>query len=414
MINHLQNISAENPSAEVWKHLRFFLDSQTTVKRIRWLRGISGNEHQKNLDKQARQIAFCIRQAEEYFAASSHVGLATRPVLLYYGAMSLSPALILLKKDGNHSLDARRKGHKHNHHGLDFSRGIAENAARAANAQEFLKFVECSCHLREGQPWGHFPLFVDSLVPTSFAIHCETYVAGKQSFLEHDVPMNSVDPLSASNLVGHTINALELIKALPDLYFSLPQMGITPDLCRGSIKREIRYSGSGQPSPTIDGVAPGAPPPFDRVAYTDRFNIDGVLPEQKTEIIALYKDKNPRIIVVDDHGANVYLTLRTEGADDQAIFQQFGYYPDVVESIGGKKFYLTKPDRYIPEPAALLVLLFCLSMLSRYYPDIWMRNLDKNVIMAELTNELLNSVFRKFPNLMLDQLTLVKNNIRSL
>jgi hypothetical protein len=413
MINQLQNISAENPSAEVWKHLRFFLDVQTTANRIRRLQGIAEDTQRRNIEKQAHQIAFCIRQAEQYFTASSHVGLATRPVLLYYGAMHLSQALILLKKDGTHSLDARRKAYRHNHHGLDLNRGKAEGAATATNAQDFLKFIECSCHIHEEKPWGHFPLFVDSLVPTAFTIHCGIFLVGKQSFLERDIPMNSLDPMPVAKLASRTLNALELIKGLPDLYFSLFQMGVVPDLCRGSIKREIQYSSSGQPRPAIEGSASAAvPPPFDHVVYADKFFLDGILPAQKAELVSLYKARNPKITIVDDHGANLYLTLQAEGTHDQAVFQQLGYYPDVIEDLAGKKYYIIRPDQYVPEPAALLALLFCLSMLSRYYPDIWMRNIDKNVRMAELMNELLNIVFRKFPNLILDQLTLVKYNIR--
>jgi len=61
----------------------------------------------------------------------------------------------------------------------------------------------------------------------------------------------------------------------------------------------------------------------------------------------------------------------------------------------------------------MLATLFCFSMLSRYYPDIWMKTIDSNVRAAELVNEFLNVAYRKMPNLILDQLTLTRHNIRS-
>src|SRR5439155_26631672 len=64
----------------------------------------------------------------------------------------------------------------------------------------------------------------------------------------------------------------------------------------------------------------------------------------------------------------------------------------------------------LPEPANLLIVLFCLSMLARYYPDIWIRAIDTSPRIADLTDSLLNIVYRKFSNLILDQLTWTKRS----
>jgi hypothetical protein len=98
MISSVRNIASNNPGEEVWKYLRLFLNPERTAKRIREIHKIESGKHAKNIEKQVIQIAHCIRQAEEYFRASSDVGLATRPLLLYYGAVTLSRALILLKR----------------------------------------------------------------------------------------------------------------------------------------------------------------------------------------------------------------------------------------------------------------------------------------------------------------------------
>jgi uncharacterized protein (DUF433 family) len=413
-ITSVLEITSENPSAEVWKYLRFLLDRSSTAQTIRAIHDIPVNVQTKNINKQAEQIGFCLRQAEQYFIASTQVGLATRPVLLYYGAVSLSQALILLKMDGTYSLDARRREPRHNHHGLELGRGIAESAAHATNPRAFLEKVECFCHCRESHPWGHFGLFYRSLVPSATTIHTEIYVTGKRSLLEQEYSTNAPELLSLDSIATRRFNAWEIFKGLPDLYFSLRELGVASNLCRGNVKRRIVHSvspkplnqGDGDPTPSSRQDAASY-----RVEYQDSFFLDAILPEQKEAFIKFYSRKNPRLKIVDDYGPNMHLSLTVEGKDEQAINRQMGYYPDITEDLTGRKYYIINPDNYLPEPAAILALLFCFSMLCRYYPDVWMRNIDGNVRFAELMNVFLNTAYRKFPNLILDQLTLTKHNV---
>src|SRR6266849_482304 len=107
MITNLKEIATESPVEEVWKNLRFFLHVDSVRDLISELHK-DENPRKSDVDKQAKQLAYCIRQAEEYFRASSDVDLPTRPNLLYYGAVSLSRALVLLRKNGEHSFDALR------------------------------------------------------------------------------------------------------------------------------------------------------------------------------------------------------------------------------------------------------------------------------------------------------------------
>jgi YaaC-like protein len=75
------------------------------VVKISEMHKVPKGEHEANLKKQGKQIGYCLRQGEEYFQASEGVDLATRPLLLYYGCVSLSQ----VKKDGTFSLDANRR-----------------------------------------------------------------------------------------------------------------------------------------------------------------------------------------------------------------------------------------------------------------------------------------------------------------
>src|SRR4028119_528656 len=192
MIRYFTEITAENPLKEVWKLLRFFRDVQFASEQHRRLLNISEEQykkHKKYIEKQAKQIGYCIRQAEEYFQASSQVGLATRPNLLYYGAVSLSQALILLKQNGEYSLDARRNTQKHNHHGLELKSLVKNFKADDDGIEAFFNSLQCNCFTKsdKGQKiaWGHFPLFYQSLVPCAFSIDKNIY------FVENNVKKKS-------------------------------------------------------------------------------------------------------------------------------------------------------------------------------------------------------------------------------
>jgi hypothetical protein len=113
--------------------------------------------------------------------------------------------------------------------------------------------------------------------------------------------------------------------------------------------------------------------------------------------------------VVGQFPNNLHLLIEDEiraGAKNAAY-----YYPDVVEDLYGQKYFILDPDSYLPEPASVLILTYCLGMLSRYFPDVWMTVTDSRVEIAELTNTLLGIVQRKFPNLILDQMTGIKHYI---
>jgi hypothetical protein len=100
-----------------WAGLRRFHNVEFVQTLISHLHKFPRNN--QNVKKQATQIRYCLQQAREYFDAAKAVSLVTKPVLLYYSIMNLALAEILLKQDGNSSLDKSRDQHKH--HGLMFS-----------------------------------------------------------------------------------------------------------------------------------------------------------------------------------------------------------------------------------------------------------------------------------------------------
>lgn len=394
------DITAENPTAQIWKSLRLFLDVPWVCDEIRRAQSIPQGKCDSDVEKQAREIGYCIRQAQEYFRASSEVGLPTRPNLLYYGAVSLSRALILLRQDATHCLDVLRKSNKHIHHGLKLARAAAAKANPDDGPEAFFSSLQCTCHLKGNIPWGHFALFYQSLVPCAFGVPTEIRDHGKSTFLTRTTPQDCADLLPLDSVTSQCLNALDMMKTLPDMYFALQDSGIRPDLCRGNVKlRVVQYykedeSGGKQPEKTRE---------------TRDFFLDGVSSEEKAHLVEFYKSHIPLIKVEADLGANIHLRLTQEFAASEE--SESYYHPDIVDDINDKKFYILNPEAYLPEPAAHLVVLFCLGMLCRYYPDIWIKAIDENVRIRELTDSLLNVIYRKFPNLILDQLRLRKHYV---
>jgi len=408
-------LTSENPIEDVWKYLRLFLHHPFVEERIRNVHNLQKTDSRNNVRKQATQLGYCIRQAEEYFKASSQVGLATRPVLLYYGAVSLTQALILLKQSGEYSFDALRKTDKHSHHGLD--RIGFEDAGKATDdIEQFFSVLRCRCHTKdkEGQePWGQFPIFYQSLEASHFIVEADVHEGGKTSYLNANLSERCSDMIPLATLSATDLNVLDILKTLPDLYYLLHELGVRPELRRGDLKRTIQQFVKPAPPDTTEGapVKPEQPPKMVRVKTVDTSDmfINDLDEDQKNHFLDFYRQRIPKLIVVAEFPNNLHLNLIHEiGATNDALDV---YYPDIVEDLSGAKFYIVRPESYLHEPAAFFVILYCLGHLARYYPDIWMKAIDTNSQIRELTNSLLNIAYRKFPNLILDQLTNTKHHI---
>lgn len=88
----------ETPIVEMWRHLRY-LRSPLNVFNL--LSGkIKSNRVEKwpeseKLRERSFEIVACIQQADEYYRSADAVGLATHPLLQFYGAQALAKAVIL-------------------------------------------------------------------------------------------------------------------------------------------------------------------------------------------------------------------------------------------------------------------------------------------------------------------------------
>lgn len=90
-----RKILTENPFEEVWSYLSYFENLYNCKKFLIKNHNISDK---KLLEKRALNLRYYIKQAREYFETSLRASFLTQPVLLYYGAVCLSEALILAKR----------------------------------------------------------------------------------------------------------------------------------------------------------------------------------------------------------------------------------------------------------------------------------------------------------------------------
>jgi YaaC-like protein len=402
MINDVRDILTHDASRETWKYLRLFQSVERTVERLQQIHSVPQGKHESNLKKQARQVGYCLRQAEEYFTASETVELATRPLLLYYGCVNLSQALVLLKNDGAFSLDATRKSEKHRHHGLELNRALAEKAARAGTLDSFFSAVQCACHRNsQGELAGHFPILYRCLEPSAFIVHSQVREVGRNTFMERNDPCACADLQPLDTIATKPFSCWELLGDLPDLFNSLAETGVRSTVRPGMIKRTyMSYYSSVQSSQDTADAAPTRTPV--KIVDTHTFFVNRLSDQEKAAILEVTR-RNPLIRVQDQYPSNLCLVLEMVSKPEDNV--RLGYYPDVVEDIHGQKYFILYPDRYLAEPASMFVLMYCFGMLSRYFPDVWMTVTDSRVEIAEVANTLLSVVQRKFPNLILDQLT---------
>jgi YaaC-like protein len=126
------HVWSDTPIQDMWRLIRYFR-SPMNVYNLLVGKVASGRTVLRPEDGAARQCAYavsaCVRQADEYYAAAETVGLATKPLLQYYGAQCLAKAVILLNEPGVGTEDVK-------YHGL----GTRPGGARGDQRDQLLEY----------------------------------------------------------------------------------------------------------------------------------------------------------------------------------------------------------------------------------------------------------------------------------
>jgi hypothetical protein len=373
VILRLVDVSASDLSGYAWASLRRFQDVEYVASEIMRWHGL--DNHKRNVKKQATQIRYCLTQAREYFLAAKSVTLATKPNLLYYGTLSLALAEILFKQSGDSSLDRARQTHRH--HGLIF----AENLPRATGYSGLAV---------SAQGLRAMPLEIDGKRRGTFELW---HTSARES------PIGGTLSIVHEN-IGSTTRFEMLMSAAGDRLPPLPSAGITLRDCLASIPTMLNFI------------------PFEGLeSNVGRAKI------QRT----VFRNQNRHETTLTFHPSkasdHLFNTLRFEPAwIDRTEVKRFpngfswSYTADHI--VGTPKFrlphacmYTTDEIRFWTEDQPLnqfglfYVALFIAGNFARYYPDIWLREVERSSALARAIEELTNQAEEWVPWLTLSELS---------
>jgi hypothetical protein len=238
-------------------------------------------------------------------------------------------------------------------------------------------------------------------VPTACSVYEEVIMDNSKISFTKKKTINCSDLKCIDDIKEMKFRIMDLIKVLPDIYLFLKELYIEPEIYRGQVERRARFNydidENGQ---TI----------LNKILVNNQIYINEISHSRQNTIIDLYEKMNPEIKLINRTDNTMAFELVTEGNEKE---HKTYYFPDTVDDLYDTKYFIGRPAEYIIEPAAHFIILFCLGMICRYYPDIWMKAIDQNVRIVELSDTLLGILYRKFPNLMLDQMPGIKYYIHS-
>jgi len=360
-------VTSENTYEECWRRLLEFSNIEVCVSAIEKIHGEDPRQ-KPNYKKQAKQIRSALYQAKEYFDAAMSSSLITKPNHLYYGLVSLSTASMLLLGDGKYSLDRLRQDKKNQHHGLNFRyEPLKDNGYTGI---DLLK----SCHINVCSD-GHFLNWYSVLPGSESQLSIKkTYTSlGSSTGMDYTSIRKNIP---VDELKGIKSDLISLVKRLPDLALDFPRLGIDATFARGNI-------------------------------------IHSFFPEEsKSTQEYLFHYSHPKgaldkffdFFIADEGVYFIFENNETKGRVKTRKDVSYPYFsPDHRETANGDCIFYAEPLR-TNEIVDIFVISFALSMLSRYYPDVWIDFLESNSIGAKIIEKALLVIQSKSPNLILNEM----------
>jgi hypothetical protein len=386
LIKKFREFISENPYEEIWRQLYYFTDVDSVNTKIRKRFKLEDGKHENDSKKQAQQLSYSIIQAKNYFESARYVDVSVKPNLIYYGMSSLANTVILYNNDGKFSLDYLRDTKKEEHHGLEKCFDLRKDGS----LQDILKSISCKIYKKpdSGEPYGHFKNFYKSIVPECVFFDINFYISEKSGNLKGKKVTLNADKKRIKDLVDCKLDLLTMLKFLSDMVQQLPDNEIATNLCYGSMIFESRI-GQNQSEEANSYIQNN---------YQVGFNINRLSPDKKEYFKKLYL-QNKSIKLESEYLYNLCFLY------DSSMKSEDKYFPDMVQDQFGAIYYIYDVKEYIQELANFYICFFCTGMLCRYYPDYWMHWIEKNVGFKHLMETLCSIAIRKFPNLILNQLT---------
>lgn len=369
-------IVTDNIYTETWRRLLEFANLELTIEELERRHGAATTKSIKqNYIKQANQARVCVLQAKEYFDAARASSLFTSPNHAYYGAIALSSLILLIVGDGTKSLDYLRLDNRNNHHGLDLTTGCSAHTA----AKGFTLLQQTQVQIL---PHGHFGNWYRTLPPRGI-VYAHTHINRGQIASANYSPVGGYDVPSYQSLSKKKFSILELFKYLPDLDNELRRFGVNAPRSRTTHNIFTEPDGHTRHTWFIHGC---------------ETNHDLELLLEKFSVISYYAESLTLKEIDSNHNqAVVELVYKTP--------LEIGFtWPTCRETLNHETISYADANE-THEIVDLYLIAYQLSMLSRYYPDIWVGFIESHCKGAKLVERATELLIKKFPILALSMLS---------
>jgi len=290
----------------------------------------------------------------------------------------LASSVMLMLGDGNNSLDVLRQDKGNKNHGLDFKTGVVGNSA--GKKYELLEKSNVEILSK-----GHFGLWYRCL-PKSLDLYAKFEKSTDSVSLTTFDCFESYHSDDISKLIGNKSSILEYMTYLPDLFEVLWRYEIGPN--GSSTNCEIFINDT-------------------KNHRRDQWSIhDAMTSESLSAILEIFS-------VPPGQESNIdYKTIDFQN-------EGFGGVIDYNWEKGQKDIPYTFPSSRISlnfesicyqkrittlEFVDIYIVAYGLSMLARYFPDLWVTCLESNCLAAKLIERFSNVLVRKAPILALSLL----------
>jgi len=350
-----------------WSGLARFRNTSYTTKYLIKTHQIS-NKHKASASKQALQIRHCLIQAEEYFSAARSVSLATKPLLLYYGMMSLALAEMLTKGSGNLSLDVARQTHKH--HGLTLD--VNGNPSKLDDLQGSASALRAKPMVVSGERSATFNLWwalsEESPVCGKLVHEYDGFTRTSNSVLLSASPHeNRFNPIPSSG-----ISLLDCLLLALYLSLELADLGLRSNLVRGrvSLNHEIATN---------------------EVTYTTFIHpADPDLLNKAYEEFLFAPNCSESLSVTDmTNGCSIKLQYTLPSDPDMRFPNSFQWHDDEI--------FFCVANHSLNEFGVYYVATYILGNYARYYPDFWMNDIERAGPLSQITHHLLENIQYRAP-----------------
>lgn len=355
-----------------WHRLRLFCNPEFTCERLMRLHSLKEN-HRKNAMAQAMQIRFCLLQSQEYFSSAAVATLATRPLLLYYAAMSLALAEVLVKGTGDIRLPKLREHHAA--HGLSLV--LDGEVERRTPTQDVIRRLRAVPQIRGvGVPYGTFEVWKKLVREPPIAVRF-TEVSGSSSLVSLKplfVAKDTEPPFSAA---GYTLS--DAIRGLPQLRQILVLLGVPLGCAMATLSVSLNSVGQGHFQIIVQ---PGP---------------QGLLDDLYGRMI--FEPHTVNTMEIQDFSAGIGLKFPMANGmvgTSMVVPPAIKVSPDTIHFI--------THGWSLGEFGSFYVALHIAGNLVRYYPDIWMPHVEHSTALSLLIQEMCESAVSRLPILVAGEL----------